>query len=350
MPEITEAQLRERFSKEDFAGIYFLYGEEKVLIKREIQRLLKKMNIAAFPEFNQNELPHTATVDQIADAALALPFFAERKCVTVRDLDVEALDSGALKKLDELLESVPETTALVFYYPTLDFDPKKNAKWRSFLRSVEKNGFSVCYSRRSDSDLEKYLCRQAEKMGCTLSRRLAGKIVRDTGNDLNTLLNELQKLCAFVGSGEITDEQVDKIVTKNLETTVFLLSNALVRGNYEKAYGLLDLLLQQGEKPISILSVLSNAYIDMYRVRAAVESGRNTTAPMEYGDYKGRDFRLRSAANDMRDLSLETLRECLDLLLDADLTMKLSAQSADRITLETLFAKLLLLSHRGSVA
>ena len=79
MPEITEAQLRERFSKEDFAGTYFLYGEEKVLIKREIQRLLKKMNITAFPEFNQNELPHTATVDQIADAALALPFFAEQK-------------------------------------------------------------------------------------------------------------------------------------------------------------------------------------------------------------------------------------------------------------------------------
>ncbi len=349
MPEITESQLRERIAKDALTGTLLLYGEEKMLIRRDVRRILKKLNIADFPEFNLNELPHTATVDQIADAALALPFFAERKCVTVSDLDLDTLDSSALKKLDELLGSVPETTVLLFFYPTLTFDAKKSAKWRGFLKTLEASGSSVYYPRRSESDLEKYLCREAEKMGCVLSRRLAEKMVRNTGSDLNTLQNELQKLCAFVGSGEITDEHLDRIVTKNLETTVFLLSNALVRGNYEKAYALLDLLLQQGEKPISILSVLTNAYIDMYRVRAAVQSGLNTTAPMEYGDYKGRDFRLKNAANDMRDLSSEALRDCLELLLETDLSIKLSASGMDRIALETLFAKLLLLSHRGSV-
>lgn len=350
MPEITETGLREKIAKGELSGTFFLYGEEKVLVKRDVRRILKKLDITDFPEFNLNELPHTTSVDQIADAALAMPFFAERKCVVVRDLDAEALSSAETAKLEELLDSVPETTTLILCFPTLDFDAKKNAKWKALLKKAEQSGVSVCYARRSGADLEKYLCREAERLGCTLSRRLAGKIVRDTGADLNLLQNELQKLCAFVGGGEITDEQVDRIVTKNLETTVFLLSNALVRGNYEKAYGLLDVLLQQGEKPISILTVLANAYIDMYRVRAAAVSGLNTTAPMEYADYKGRDFRLRNAANDMRDLSLDMLRESLDLLLDADLSLKLSAQSMDRFTLETLFAKLLYVSHRGSVA
>ena len=170
-------------------------------------------------------------------------------------------------------------------------------------------------------------------------------------SDLNALTNEIQKLCAFAGGGEITGDQIEEIVTKNMETTVFLLSNALVRGDYSKAYTLLDLLISQGEKPITILSVLSGAYIDMYRVRAAIESGKTSRAPAEYGDYKGRDFRLKYAERDMRDLSLEVLRESIALLLDCDLSLKLSSGDAmDRIVLEKLFSKLLYAAHRGHVA
>mgnify|MGYP000155228536 CR=1 FL=1 len=47
-------------------------------------------------------------------------------------------------------------------------------------------------------------------------------------------------------------------------------------------------------------------------------------APTEYGDYRGRDFRLKYAERDVRDLSIEMLRECLSLLLNCDLSIKLS--------------------------
>ena len=66
-----------------------------------------------------------------------------------------------------------------------------------------------------------------------------------------------------------------------METTVFLLSNALVRGDYSKAYALLDLLMAQREEPYQ-LAVLSSAYIDMYRVRAAIEAV-HVYGAMEYG-------------------------------------------------------------------
>ena len=146
-------------------------------------------------------------------------------------------------------------------------------------------------------------------------------------------------------------EQVEKTVTKNMETTVFLLSNALVRGDYSKAYALLDLLMAQREEPYTILAVLSSAYIDMYRVRAAIEAGKTSMAPTEYGDYRGRDFRLKYAERDVHDLSIEMLRECLSLLLNCDLSIKLSGgENMDRIALEKLFAQLLYVAHRGSVA
>lgn len=348
MPEINESKLREHIQRNSMSRVYFLYGEEKMLVRRDLLRLTKKLDTSDFPQFNFNAFPHTASVDDIADAVMALPFMAEQKCVTVSDLNVDALSPTENSKLTELVENVPDTTVLIFALPTLDIDTKRSAKWRNFLKKVETYGDSVCYARRSDGDLVKYLCREAEKQGCSLSRTLAEKIISYAGNDLNTLANEINKLCAYSAGEEITSQQVEDIVTKNMETTVFLLSNALVRGDYSKAYSLLDMLISQGEEPIAILAVLSSAYIDMYRVRAAIDSGKTSMAPAEYGDYKGRDFRLKYAERDMRDLSLEVLRDSLELLLDCDLTLKMSGgDSMNRIALEKLFSKLLLAANRG---
>ncbi len=351
MPEINESKLKEQIQRGAFANLYFLYGDEKMLVKRDLLRMTKKLDNSDFPEFNFNAFPHPASIDEIADAVEALPFMAEHKCVTVSDLNIESLSSTEQNKLTELVENIPETTHLIFALPTLEIDPKKSAKWRNFIKKIDTVGCSVFYARRSESDLSKYICREAEKSGCFLSKSLADKIIRYAGNDLNTLANEISKLCAFVGEGEITNQHVEDIVTKNMETTVFLLSNALVKGDYTKAYSLLDLLMNQGEEPITILSVLSSAYIDMYRVRAAIDSGKTSMGPMEYGDYKGRDFRLKYAERDMRDLSLEVLRESLELFLECDLALKLSTgESMDRIALEKLFSKLLYAAHRESVS
>ena len=103
MPEINETRLREQISKNQLASLYFLYGEEKFLVKRDVLRLTRKFSTADFPEFNFNEFPHTASIDEIADAAMALPFMAERKCVTVSDLTVDALGASEQSKLKELI-------------------------------------------------------------------------------------------------------------------------------------------------------------------------------------------------------------------------------------------------------
>ena len=57
---------------------------------------------------------------------------------------------------------------------------------------------------------------------------------------------------------EITKDDIDLLVTKNLETTVFVVGSALMAGNYDKAYQQLDLLFYQKEEPVAVLAVLSS--------------------------------------------------------------------------------------------
>lgn len=344
MPQLGETELKKQLASGELSSLYLIGGEEKYLVKRSAGRILKKAAGEPFPEFNRNEFESGAAVDSIADAALALPFFAEHKYVFVSDFNVEEKDAVELQKLYELLESVPETTTLVLWYPTLEFDGKKSAKWKKLLKTAEDKGSLLLCGRRTVQELQKLLLREAEKAGCVLSRRDADRILEYAGHDVTQLLNEMEKLCSYAlgqGGGEITAGMIEELVPKTTETTVFLMSDALVAGNYERAYSLLDTLLYQSEEPIMILGALSSAYVDLYRVKTAAAGGLTYSDAAAYGEYRGKEFRLRNADRSARNITSEALRQSLSLLLEADSALK-GSRLEGRIVLEKLIARLLL--------
>lgn len=352
MPELTETELKKRLSTGEVGSLYLLMGEEKYLVKRAARRLIRKAAGEGFQEFNCQEMEGGVPIDALADAVEVLPLFAQRKCVAVSDLNIEERTADELKKLYELLDDLPASTTLVLWYPTLDFDGKKSAKWKKLVQACMEKGAVLSFDRRTAPELIKMLLREAEKAGCTLSRRDAERILDYAGQDVTRLLGEMEKLCAFaLGSAregkvpEITAQSIEDLVPKSTETTAFLMANALTSGNYERAYGLLDALFYQNEEPIKILGALSASYVDMYRTRTAVESGKPAQGAAEYADYKRKEFRLRNAERSARSVPTEALRDNLYLLLEADLALKGSRMDG-RTVLEELIAKLLLVSDR----
>ena len=243
----------------------------------------------------------------------------------------------------------------MFWYPTQEPDGRK-AKVKNLWKWASQYGQVLECRRRDPSELRKVLLREAEKAGCSLSRENAGKILEYAGLDLHLLLSEMQKLCAYaLGTAgenpasppEITAAMIETLVPKTAEATAFLLANALAAGNFEGAYRHLDTLLTQNQEPIAILGALSSVYVDMYRVKAALESGKPATAPAEYGDYKGREFRLRSGERNARGVPLSVLRRSLALLLQADLALK-GSKLSPRTVLDQLIARLLLASQEAA--
>lgn len=349
MPELTEVQWKKAADRLELNGLYFIYGEEKYVISAYLQRLLKKVSEGPFADFNVQRFSGDGlSADRVADAAEALPMMAEKKYVLIHDLDVEKLPARELNKLYELVENLPESTVLLFFQPTLVMDVKKSAAWKKWLTTVKKQGTVLEVRPRDGAELEKLLCTYAEKRGCDLTRQDAGFLITQCGKELQSLFHELDKLCAYIGSGTITRAVIDQVAVKNLETTVFLLSKALVAAQYDKAYSLLDLLYQQREEPVAVLAVLSSAYVDMYRVRACVQGGHSSAELASYFPYKGKEFRLKNAERDMKSLSLEKLRESLSVLLETDIGLK-SSRTNDRILMEKLIARLLLIAEKERI-
>ena len=354
MPTITEQELKAHMNAGNLSSLYLLKGEEKLLVKRAAKKLIRQASGEDFPEFNRSEFPSGAPVEGIVDAAAALPFMAGHKCVAVSDFDPEEHSPQELDQLCSLLDDVPETTTLVLYFPTLT-PRSKSDKWRKLLDKAGKKGCVVDFPRREPGDLRQILSRTAERQGCQLSKSALDKLTEYVGKDLNQLLGELEKLCAYTlgrGEREITPAAVEELTPRRMEDTVFQMMDALLLGNARQAYSILDGLFYQNAEPVKILGAMVTPYVDMLRVKGAMDSGLPTDAPREYApeykpDRNGRiNFRLRKAQNNLRFFSTRSLRECLGLLLEADGALK-GSQLEDRLVLERLMARLMA-AQRGA--
>lgn len=344
MPNISEQELKQLLAGTPPPGVYLLYGEEKLLLKRAAKKLIQKAGGESFPEFNRNEFPGSAEAVRIVDAAVALPFFAEQKCVAAADWNPAEKPQEELDRLCALVDDLPDTTALVLWYPTLDFD-RKAPKWKRLAERCEKRGQVVEFKAREPGELKRYLAREAEKQGCVLAAPAAGRLVEYVGTGLTALLGEVEKLCAYTlsqGGREITVRTVEELTPKTTEITVFLMTNALVAGNYEKAYEHLEQLFYQNEEPVAILAAMANSFLDLFRVKAALESGLTCMAPAEYApEYKRLGFRLEKAMRAVARTPMSLLSRYLDLLLEADLALK-GSRLEPRLVLDSLVARLLL--------
>ncbi len=342
MSKITENELKKKIKERNLSGFCFLYGNEKYLVNYYTKKIVEsvignKYNDFNFQVFDSNKIE----LNDISSSVESVPLMSNKKCVLINDLDISSLNESEKNSLIEIISDLPETTVLIMSYPTLEFDLKKVAKWKNFISSINELGTVLEFEKRGEQALERQLVSWAKKRGTDLSLINASKIIMLCGDDLNTLSLELEKLCAYVDYKEITEHDIETVVTKNLETTVFVLSNALARRDYEKAFRQVDFLFYQREEPISVLAVLASIFIDMYRVRVSLESGKDPGELTKYFDYRNKAFKLKNAQRDSKGITSENIKKCLNILSNTDVLLK-STRTNKRVIMEELISKIML--------
>lgn len=324
MPALTETELKQQIKAGDFPCVCLLYGNEGYLKQYYAELLPKKCVTPGMEGFNlkKYDFADGAPLSEVLEAAQTLPAFGGSMCIVAHDYPLDALPAEDKTAFDAYLADPPESTVLLFWQDTAEINPKKNAKWRGVITAINKAGVTVCLDKLDRTSLCKLLMGGAQKRGCALSRENAAYFSETVGNDLSLLLGELEKLCNYKQTGEITRADIDAVATKSLEANIFDLSRALTSGYCARALEILQKLLREKEKPELILGTLASAYVDMYRVKLALAAGEKAEAPAQYFDYKGKEFRLRNAARDAAKLDIPQLRGCLDALHAADASLK----------------------------
>lgn len=353
MAKLSESQFKKEISSAAYKTVYLIYGEEKYLVKHYTNLLTVKVAGKNPSEFDFVKFNSDTPIEEIYSSAEQISMFSEYKCICVSDYDINALSEKDFKQLDEFCSSLDFGTVLVFTMPTLSFQPKKktsdsgkNNKFKKFASSIEKYGTVLELEKLSDTALERQLINWAEKNGAKLTKSNAAKIISRTGTDLTALRNEIAKLSAYADGKEITAEIIDELCIKNNESRIFSLTDYISKNNFGKSYEQLEILFEQNEKPEIILSVMSSVYIDMYRMRAASESGKNIEETARDFKYGKREFVLKNALSYSKNYSTNALRKALDVILQTDIKLK-STRTDPKILLETLVAQLIIIVRDG---
>lgn len=214
MPEIKESDLKQQIKNGEFSRMYFIYGEEDYLKKLYVDKIVAKTVSPEFEAFNLHILEGAdVNVDRINECVEAMPLMSEYVCVLVKDFSIASLDSKELSKFNEMISNLPDTTVLIFWFYSVEV---KGKAWTPILKEVKKYGSVANLKKMTESDVAKILMSAAKKKNCILEKPTALKIVETAGNDLNLLLNEVEKLCFFVGNGEINAQIVEDMVANRL--------------------------------------------------------------------------------------------------------------------------------------
>lgn len=348
MPEITMKDLERQLKANKPSRVYLIYGTE-VYLKQQAVDLLKKRCIPqALPEFNYQRLDGTReAITSLQDAVEQLPMMADRRCVLLEDFDIARAPESSISILIDCIKRVPDSCVLIIWQND-DVTTEKNARMKKVAETCKKYGSVMKCQPPRPNDAARLLCDSAERMGMRMSMSDAFYMMELCGADMTNLLSELTKLSVALGRKPLTRESIDMYCTRSVDADVYKISRCILEGKSDEAFRLTRRLLVQKNSPVSIFTIMSGSFIDLYRAKALGRNGGGSAELMQVfpGDYKGRAFKADNAVRDGAKFGTHQLRRYIDLLFEAELKLK-GGKSDKQLCLEQLIARLCMVRREG---
>lgn len=210
--------------------VYLLAGDEPLFIDQIASFAAKELIPAEKQDFNQSILygaevnAHTILLE-----ALRFPMMGSQVLVLVREAQrVRDLDTLAAH-LDEL----PESTCLILCYK------KKADKRKALYKAISERGGFFESTKMYDSKIPDFIIKSFAARQLDIDPRTAHLMADSTGNDLEKILNEVEKIALALsekGTRTVTPEVIEYYIGVSKEYNNFELLTALIRREAARAY------------------------------------------------------------------------------------------------------------------
>ena len=326
-------------------GLYLFEGEEEHIKRSALTQLEKTMPLGAFPEMNRTELKDP-DANQLIAAAETLPFMADKRLVIVKDSGMLAgkpkdYDEGtSAERLKGYLPELPGSTVLVFYVRG------QADKRKKLYQTVKKTGCVVSFDRLDQRQLQGYIARTMKKAGLSITTEACDQLIYSVGDDLTTVLSELEKLIAYCdGRGSVTAEDIRAVCTARTEYRVFELAQTVLQGKSRQAFAMLRAMITDGEQPLMLLALLSRQCRQVYDARLYLDAGTPQAAIA--GKLGIPPFAMRQLAPLTKMYTVEELADMVRYCTEVEFEVK-AGRLAEEGAMEQ--AMLHILMKKGSAA
>ena len=210
--------------------VYLLAGDEPLFIDQIASFAAKELIPAEEQDFNQSIL-YGAEVNArtILLEALRFPMMGSQVLVLVR----EAQQVRDLDTLAAHLDELPESTCLILCYK------KKADKRKALYKAISERGGVFESTKMYDSKIPDFIIKSFTARQLDIDPRTAHLMADSTGNDLEKILNEVEKIALALsekGTRTVTPEVIEYYIGVSKEYNNFELLTALIRRDAARAY------------------------------------------------------------------------------------------------------------------
>lgn len=216
----TYEQILSEIHKKQFAPVFFLTGDEPYFIDMIADTIENEALDEADRAFNQIVVyGRDVDVETIANHARSFPMMGERMVVIVK----EAQDVKNLENFEPYLDTLPETTLLVFVYKYKKLDKRK-----TFAKKLDKKGVYFESKKLYDNNIPGWIQGYLKDKGYSIQPKATQMLADYLGTDLHKIANELQKLIISLPKNKsIDDADVERNIGISKDFNVFELQNAI---------------------------------------------------------------------------------------------------------------------------
>ena len=336
---MAEIEIKKEYKSPE--GVYILFGEEDYL-KRFYAGKIRETILGDSPYalFNHAVFtPKNFSEDALADALATPPVFDEKKLIELSEFNFSELKASEIEiLLDFFTEAKDYDYAVVLMNlacDALDYGVAKGQKITKpsalykKLNAVAKTAY---LPRASQRDLIVWAGKHFAKDKIEADTPVLTQLITQCTSDMMTLVGEIDKLCAYLrahGETVLQKEHIATVCCETRELDPFALSNAVLAGKTDAALQILELMEEKHIRPAIAFAGIYSTYIDLYRVRAAMDSG--LFVPDIAKKLKMNEYRTGLYAQAAKNSNLNKIGNVLALCRDADLKIKSESTNYDRL-------------------
>ena len=310
---MTYEQILSEIHKKNFAPVYFLTGDEPYFIDMISDTIENEALDEADRAFNQIVVyGRDVDVETIANHARSFPMMGDRMVVIVK----EAQDVKDLEKFEPYLDTIPDTTLLVFVYKYKKFDKRK-----ALAKKIDKKGVWFESKALRDYNIPGWIQSYLKGEGYSITPKATQMLADFLGTDLHKIANELKKLIITLPKNKsIDDADVERNIGISKDYNVFELQNAIGSRDVLKANRIVNYFGDNGkDNPLLVTAInLYSFFTKVMKLHCTQDKSQgNLAAVLGVNPYFVKDYQLAA-----RNYPPQTCIRNISILREFDMKSK----------------------------
>ncbi len=279
---------------------YFVFGEDIDLLYSALNLLENACNIT-MPDFNKVVFSGDCDIQEVVEACQVLPIMDAKRLVIIKDYTGKGNEKDKTYLSNYLQNPALDTCFIMFASKSIPL-------FVSVLNKVEP----VDCNKMSIETLSKVVISKFNSKGKKIEKQALDYIIEACGGSYTSISKEVDKLVSFSGDSEIiTQAMAEKLVAKSVENVVYDLTNAIAEKNGSKVYTIVNNLLDHGNQPTALISLITNQFRRLFFV--SITEGENVELARHLGVKEGAVYIAKKQAKSFSPKALKAICEkCVD--------------------------------------